>query len=107
MATPDGNEDLKRAMSALLGQMNNLRADMILDRMLIQHTLAMIMKGSPDVHGIFNSLRESSRRGLAEGLRFEGGDPKANDALRQRVLQRHEQTFQELARALGLPEQQS
>jgi hypothetical protein len=95
-------KDLERALNLIVDQLHELQAEAALTKVIAQYTIGVLVRNAADQKKYFEEIKRTSRENLATGLKFEGGDRAGNAKVRQKALDRHEQVFEEMGRALGL-----
>lgn len=99
------SEDLENALNSILAELKDLRAESLVSKVLIHHTIALLVRRAEDPAKYFQDIRTSSRENLEKHIRFTYGDPEINEKVRADALEKHEQMFEELAKRLGLRDQ--
>jgi hypothetical protein len=93
--------DISEAFDVLQNRINDLNAELALIQFLTFRLLGLMVRKAQNPERYFAEIRESSRENLATNLRFESGEAEANQEIVQKALERHEQMFEEMSRALG------
>ena len=94
-------KELEAALNDLISDILELKAETAVLNVLTPYLLGSLVRRAENPENYFNAIRTSSRENLAEGITFEGGDADANQEVSEKALERHDQIFEEIHRALG------
>jgi hypothetical protein len=93
--------DPNDAFDVLKADIVDLRSEVIVLKVLTTHAIGLLVRRAQNPEKYFDEIRISSKNVISENITFDSGDPEGNQRLIQKALERHDQTFEELKRALG------
>ena len=95
-------DDLDTYMRHISEQMAEIRGELLFARVVVAQVAHQFLKQAPNTAQEFESMRLESRAGIT-GVQIAGRtDEDMVRIMQSAALTRHEQTFEELSRALGL-----
>jgi hypothetical protein len=92
--------DLKRLINDLQDQIEDLKADQLLARLIVGRLVAKIVRREKEPKKLLEVLRVSSLWTLSEDIVLPSS-PEVNERLREKTRTKHEQFFEEMNRTLG------
>ena len=95
-------DDLGTYMQHISEQMAELRGELLFARVVAAQVTYQFLKQAPDTAQEFESMRLRSRAGITDVKIAGRADEEMVRIMKSAALKRHEQTFEELSRALGL-----
>ena len=94
-------DEVVDVLNDVLHQVEELKAENILGHVFINHIVAVFIRREKDPTLALEVLRQASNRNLYETLVWARGEEATNERLRAKALEKHEQFFEEMKRALG------
>jgi hypothetical protein len=92
--------DLKRLINDLQDQIEDLKADQLLARLIVGRLVAKIVRREKEPKKLLEVLRVSSLWNLSEDIALTSS-PEINERLRENTRRKHERFFEEMNRTLG------
>ena len=95
-------DDIDTYMRHISEQMAEIRGELLCARVVVAQVAYQFLKQAPDTAQEFESMRLQSRAGITDVQIAGRADEDMVRIMQSAALTRHEQTFEELSRALGL-----
>ena len=101
----DSLQDLEALLKDFLEKTHQIEAEVLVLKILTPHLMGLLVRKAENPEKYFQDIRATSRENLAEGVVIEGDETEADRKVLKMALERHDQMFEEMRRALGFREE--